>query len=165
MSFQTGSSSIDLSGPPWNVTHTVELYVKRDSAGNVFFYRNAHGSLNFWPVELEVPHGVSTGLYFYILDSGVDMTFCDGAAGLPLPIVWLENDVCPTTVTYGKIRADRLAFSIKDLCQGQNTVSHSFDIMVQVGNLPPFRIFSASGKLTGAIDPTIVEVGEEPPSP
>lgn len=162
MSFQTGSSSIDLSGSPWNVTHTISLYVYRDSSGNIVLYRDSTRSQVFSPAELEVSRNVSTGLYFYILDS-TDLTFCDGLSGLPLPIVWLHQEVCPSTVTYGKIRADRRAFSIKDLCQGQNTVRHSFDLMVQLGSQPPFSVLSFGGG-TAAIDPTIVEKGEEPPT-
>lgn len=156
--FETGASSIDLSGSPWNVTGTISVYV-RSSGGEIALFKDAACTEALSPPNLAVPYDQPTGLYFYIAASSTSGTlFCDGLAGQPQPVVWGGGaHDCPATVTYGKILESRLAFSMKDLAHHANDVSHSFDLMIELpgGRHATFTSFVKE-------DPTIIEKGEEP---
>lgn len=167
-SFQTGSASIDLSGSPWNVTATVKLFVLLRADGSFGLYRDEGCTDAFEPAEMPVWENVSTGLYFYIgAGSPAGTLFCDGQDGRPQPVVWLASEACPPTVTYGKIRADRLAFSMSDLAPTPHAARLPFDLEVETPNgvytsvLAHLRRREEPG--VTPVDPTIVEKGEEPP--
>lgn len=155
--FETGSSSIDLSGSPWNVKDVIRVYV-RNLDGDVGLFKDAACDEPFIPPRLEVPYDRSTGLYFYIAAGSTAGTlFCDGLDGRPLPVSWLQTDLCPSTVTYGKILASRKAFSMQDLADHASDVTYPFDLMIQ---LPDGRHIRVAPMVK--VDPTIVEKGQEP---
>lgn len=160
--FETGCSSIELDGSPWNVTTAIHLYVIRNSSGQFELYQNAACTVAYSPANLECDYNESTGLYFYIgQPSASDLKFTDGLSGRPLPISWPAQEACPSTVTYGKIKSDRLAFSIRDLAAHTNDVNYTFDLVVELPSGDPQGV---SFHLADAfVDPTIIEKGEEPP--
>jgi hypothetical protein len=157
-SFETGASSIDLSGSPWNVTTTINVWIQFLD-GTVSLFRDAACTESFSPPWLVVEPNQSTGLYFFIAPSSVTGTLvCDGLSGQPEPVSWIGGThECPSTVTYGKILASRLAFSMSDLEHHANDVSYRFDIWLQ---LPDGRHVSVRPFIDE--DPTIIEKGEEP---
>lgn len=168
-SFQTGCASIDLSGPPWNVTTVVKLFVLLRPDGSFGLYHNEACTNEYGSAgEMPVWENVSTGLYFYIASgSPVGTLFCDGLDHRPLPIQWLASDTCPQTVTYGKIRENRQAFSMSDLATGSLAKRLPFDLMVETPNHGITSVLKNLGRHLDLgidpVDPTIVEKGEEPP--
>jgi hypothetical protein len=167
--FQTGCASIDLDGPPFNVTRTVKTYVLRNQDGSFGLFCNEACTKSLMPPDLPVYRGQATGLYFYIPDVAANdgVTFCDGtgADNEPTPVFWRDaaDDLCPATVTYGKILADRTAFSMMDYCTSDEDTRHPFDLQVLLPNGHRTTILGGHDAVT-EIDPTIVEKGEEPPS-
>lgn len=161
--FETGCASIDLSGPPWGVTTVVSLWVRRNSNGTFDLFRDADCLSRYNPADLPVWADVRTGLYFYIAASSTPgTTFCDGLNDRPNPVLWpgSATDLPPATVTYGKIQADRKAFSMMDYCQVGDSARHAFDLEIEFEN----AFYSVLTNLTvESVDPTIVQKGEEPP--
>lgn len=163
--FQTGCASISLADPPFSVTRTVKVYVLRNADGSFGLYKDETCTTAFSPCDLPVYAGESTGLYFYITGaaSNASVVFCDGtgADDHPMPVLWRDGGTCPQSVTYGKIKADRKAFSMKDFWQNELDSRHPFDLQVELpgGN----RTTILSQATVAEIDPTIVQKGEEPP--
>lgn len=164
MAFQTGSASIDLSGSPWFVTTVVKLYVRRETDGSFGLYKDEACTQPYGePAEMTVAPNQSTGLYFYIADaSAADYKFLDGT-GNDLPVKWLSSDTCPPSVTYGRILASGLAFSMKDFWQTGTPSRYVFDLEVEDGSGHKTTILSNVDRALHPVDPTIVQKGEEPP--
>lgn len=160
--FETGCSSIDLSGPPFGVTAVDALWVRRNPNGTFDLFRDEACLNRFQPADLPVFLDVKTGLYFFIAPSSTAGTmFCDGQDGRPDPVTWPAADQPPPTITYGKILADRLAFSMMDWWRAGTAQRYRFDLMVEFEG----TWYSILSNLTvEAVDPTIVEKGEEPPA-
>jgi hypothetical protein len=165
--FQTGCASIDLAEPPFSVTRTVKLFLLREESG-FGLYKDEACTLPFDPPDLEVYVAQSTGLYFYIVGSEANagVVFCNGTGSgsddLPPPVLWRNAPhSCPQSVTYGKIRADRKAFSMKDFWQDELDSRHPFDLQVEVPGRGRTTIRAQAS--VSEIDPTIVQKGEEPP--
>ena len=151
--FETGSSSIDLSGPPWNVVEVKTLYILHQGASTTMYTDPEHTEL-FEPPEFIVPRGVATGIYAYIAaDSDPGTKFSDGLSGRKNTLYWTAGNP-PPSVTYGKVKADRTAFSFKVDWDHEDSEAHEFNITVIT---PDGR----SVKLL--VDPTIVEEPEIPP--
>ncbi len=76
-------------------------------------------------------------------------------------MLWPATDVPPPTVTYGKILADRSAFSMMDYCPAWELAArYPFDLEVEYES----AFYSVLTHLTvESVDPTIVQKGEEPP--
>ena len=152
MSFTT-ASSINISG----VQDVIEVYV-RYLNGALALFKEDNCSNSFSPANLNVAKQTPTGLYFYISSQSPTGTkFPDGTGGAPSPITW-KTGQCPSTVTYELFRNDSKAFSLKDEYNHPNIAHHEFDINVELPNGKHMNVFLVEG-----IDPTIVEVGEDPP--
>lgn len=166
--FQTGCASIDLADPPFSVTRAVKTYVLRNGDGSFGLYTNEACTKALAPADLPVYRDQATGLYFYLVDAAANegVTFCDGTGedNQPTPVFWRDaaDDLCPPTVTYGKILADCKAFSMKDFCTSDEVARHPFDLQVVLPSGVRGTVLGGHGSVA-EIDPTIVEKGEEPP--
>ena len=153
--FQTGASSIDLSGPPWNTTAVIRIYVQNTS-GQFSVYTDPQGMMLLDPPEISSARKTSTGIYVFMTngsDSGTKFT--DGLESRPLPVTWMKGSP-PASITYGKVRSDRLAFSMKNEWDHDDTQRYEFDIHLE---LPDGTI----SRLNLGADPVILEAGELPP--
>lgn len=151
--FETGSSSINLDGPPWNVVEVQNLYILHQGASTTL-YSDPNHQVPFDPPEFRITARTSTGLYVYIdADSDPGTKFSDGLEGRKNTLIWSEGQP-PPSVTYGKIKSDRTAFSLKVDWDHPDLQTHTFEITV----LGPGGI-----SVKFLVDPTIVEEPEIPP--
>ncbi|MEM1181080.1 MAG: hypothetical protein AAGM22_22250 [Acidobacteriota bacterium] len=158
-SFQNDARTIELKEKPWKVDREVSLYVKY-SAGALEVYSDPDCAGDaITPLQLDVYRNQATGLYFFIAKSSDQGTQFPAPGSGHLPLSWEGNGDCPATVAYGKRRFDNLAFSIADTYDHGVLTEHGFDLIVQTGDSGDWT----STRLFKAIDPTIVEKGEDPP--